>query len=52
MHFILYFCMDSVSDFTKCILPSPNKKCFVSVHTRGPREDALIYFKFLRKGSA
>lgn len=52
MHFSLYFCMDSASGFTKCILPFSDKKCFVSVCKRVPREDALIYLKFLSEASA
>lgn len=53
MHFILFFFnIYSVSGFIKYILPSPDKKWFVSVCTRGPRENVFIYFKFLHKGSA
>lgn len=55
MHFNLYFFfffIYSVSGFIKCILPSPDKNSFVSVCTRGPRENVFVYFKFLHKGSA
>lgn len=50
--FLYFFCMDLISGFTKCILPSPHKNCFLSVCARGPREDVLIYFTFLSEGSA